>query len=127
MAFDINLTSGMRNNLVSLQNTTVLMSRTQGRLSSGKSVNAAVDDPSKFFAAADHVNHATDLAARKSDMGEAIQSVQAANQGITAITSLISQAKGLAQSAQSANQTDRTTLAGQFNTLRTQINQLAAD
>ena len=127
MAFDISLSAGMRSDLISLQGTAKLLNRTQGRLSSGKNVNSAVDDPSKFFAAEDHTNHAGDLSARKSDMGEAIQAVKAANQGITSITTLINQARGLVQSAQSANSTTRASLAKQFNDLRDQIDQLAAD
>jgi flagellin len=111
MAFDISLSAGMRADLISLQSTAQLLNRTQGRLSSGKQVNSAVDDPSKYFAAQDHVNHAGDLAARKSDMGEAIQSVKAANHGITGITGLINQAQGLVQSAGSANATTRASLA----------------
>ena len=99
MAFDISLSSGMRADLISLQGTAQLLNRTQGRLSSGKQVNSAVDDPSKFFAAQDHLNHASDLSSRKSDMGEAIQGVKAANHGITGITGLINQAQGLVQSA----------------------------
>ena len=82
MSFDISLTSGMRSDLISLQGTATLLNRTQGRLSSGKNVNSAIDDPSKFFAAQDHMAHAGDLAARKSDMGEAIQAVKAANTGM---------------------------------------------
>jgi flagellin len=117
----------MRADLISLQTTAQLLNRTQGRLSSGKQVNSAVDDPSKYFAARDHLDHASDLSARKSDMGEAIQAVKAANQGITSITGLINQAQGLVQSAGSANATTRASLAAQFNTLRTQIDQLASD
>src|SRR5579871_6698524 len=127
MSFDISLTSGMRADLISLQGTAQLLNRTQGRLSSGKQVNTAVDDPSRYFAAQDHLNHAGDLSARKFDMGEAIQAVKAANQGITSITGLINQAQGLVQSAQSASATTRAHLAAQFNTLRTQIDQLASD
>jgi flagellin-like hook-associated protein FlgL len=127
MAFDISLTSGMRSDLISLQGTAGLLNRTQQRLSTGKSVNSAVDDPSKYFAAQDHINHASDLSGRKSDMGEAVQAVKAANQGITSITTLINQARGLAQSAQSASVTNRATLAAQFNSLRTQIDQMASD
>ena len=127
MALDISLTAGMRADLISLQGTANLLNRTQQRLSTGKSVNSAVDDPSKFFAAQDHTNHAGDLSARKADMGEAIQAVKAANQGITSVTALINQARSLAQSAGSANITNRATLAAQFNTLRTQIDQMAGD
>ena len=127
MPFDISLTAGMRADLTSLQGTALLLNRTQTRLSTGKSVNSAVDNPSAYFAAQDHLNHASDLAARKSQMGEAIQALTAANQGITSITTLINQAQGLVQSAQSSNTTTRGTLAAQFNAIRTQIDQLASD
>ena len=132
----ITLTSGMRQNLVSLQKTNNLMELTQTRLASGKKVNTALDDPVKYFAALGHTNRASDLALRKSDMGEAIQTVKAANNGIEAITDLIDSAKSTAQSALAFDATTTTTeasyiqrdaLATQFGTLRDQIDDLAAD
>ena len=124
---DITLAGGMRSNLVSLQNVATLQARTTERLATGKKVNSAVDDPSAFFAAQNHTNRASDLAARKDVMNEAIQTVKAGLQGIDGITKLIEQAKGLAASARSANATDRSSLADQFDSLRTQIDQLAGD
>ena len=50
----INLTSGMRANLVSLQNTNSMMETTQKRLASGKKVNSALDDPVAYFTAVAH-------------------------------------------------------------------------
>ena len=124
---DISLTAGMRSNLVSLQGTVDLINRTQERLTTGKKVNSALDDPTNYFVARDHMNRATDLAARKDGMSEAIQTVKAANAGIEGITKLIEAAKGLTQSARSANTASRSTLAAQFDTLRTQIDALASD
>jgi hypothetical protein len=50
MAMDnITLTSGMRQNLFSLQSTAKSMDVTQNRLSSGKKVNSALDDPIAFL------------------------------------------------------------------------------
>jgi flagellin-like hook-associated protein FlgL len=61
-------------------------------------------------------------------MSEAIQTVKAANEGIEAITSLIAAAKSIAQSAQSAgNTTTQATLAGDYNDVLDQIDNLAAD
>jgi flagellin-like hook-associated protein FlgL len=126
----------MRQNLVSLQKTNSLMELTQTRLASGKKVNTALDDPVKYFAALGHTNRATDLAIRKSEMGEAIQTIKAANTGIEAITAMIDSAKSTAQSAlaidacataSSSNATQRSTLAVQFDTLRSQIDDLATD
>ncbi|MCC6653383.1 MAG: flagellin [Candidatus Eisenbacteria bacterium] len=124
---DVTLAGGMRSNLVSLQNVTMLQSRTTERLSTGRRVNSAIDDPSAFFAAQNHRNRASDLAAKKDSMGEAVQTVKAALQGIEGITKLIEQAKGLAASARSASSSDRTALAAQYDSLRTQIDELASD
>ena len=124
---DVTLSGGMRNNLVNLQMVSKLQARTTERLSTGKKVNSAIDDPSAYFAAQNSMNRANDLATRKDGMGEAIQTVKAALQGIDGITNLIQQAKGLAASARSANTADRAELAGQFDALRGQIDQLALD
>jgi len=125
---DISLTSGMRNNLLSLQNTTTLINRTQTRLSTGKSVNTALDNPTNFFAAQTATARATDLSNRKDGMSEAVQMVSAANSGITGITSLIESAQGVASAAlATTSATDRNNYAATFNTLMTQITQLASD
>lgn len=128
MSNQISLTSGMRNNLLSLQNTSNLINQTQNRLSSGKKVNTALDNPTNYFAAQNHMQRADDLSARKDGMSEAIQMVQSANSGITGITALIESAKGVAQAAlASGSTTDRTAYASTYNTLLTQITQLASD
>ena len=124
---DINLAGGMRQNLANLQVTAMLQARTSQRLATGLRVNSAVDDPSSFFAAQNHRSRANDLAGRKDAMGEAIQTVKAADSGIKAITALIEQAKGLAASARSAGVTDRATLAAQFDGLKAQIDSIATD
>jgi flagellin len=124
---DVALAGSMRSNLVNLQNVANLQARTTQRLSTGKRVNSAIDDPSAYFAAQNASNRASDLAARKDSMGEAVQTVKAALQGIDGITNLIQQAKGLAASARSASTTDRASLATQFDSLRGQIDKLASD
>lgn len=124
----IQLTSGMRQNLFSLQQTSKLMELTQTRLASGKDVNSALDDPVNFFAAQAHDQRASDLAGRKDDMGEAIQTVKSANLGVESITELIAAAKALATSAKSAdNTTTQASMAGDFNEIMNQIDFLAAD
>ena len=124
---DINLAGGMRANLLNLQLVSALQNRTTERLATGKRVNSAVDDAAAFFASQNHLSRAGDLSALKAAMGESIQTVKAASEGIKAITSLIEQAKGLAASARSASVADRATLATQYDALLTQIDQLALD
>ena len=124
----ISLTGGMRANLVSLQNTNSLLELTQKRLASGKKVNSALDDPVAYFTALAHEQRAGDLAGRKDEMSEAVQTVKAADAGIQSINNLIEAAKSLASSALSADSTTTaTTLMNQFNTVRTQINEMASD
>ena len=101
----ITLTGGMRANLVSLQQTNNMMETTQKRLSSGKKVNSALDDPVAYFTAVAHEQRATDLAGRKDEMSEAVQMVKAANAGIESIKTLIAAAKSLATSALSSDVT----------------------
>jgi flagellin len=125
---DISLTSGMRSNLVSLQNTVSLLQRTQERLSTGKKVNSALDNPTSFFAAQSLTQRASDLSGLKDNMGQAVQTIKAANAGISGIQALIASAKGLAQTALgTSDATTRASYATQFNTIRDQITTLAND
>jgi flagellin-like hook-associated protein FlgL len=124
---DISLTAGMRGNLLQLQQTTRLMDRTQERLSTGKRVNSALDDATNFFAAKNHISRASDLSTLKDAMGEAVQTIKAADNGITGISSMIESAKGLIQAMRGADSSTQFTLAKQFNTVLSQINTMAAD
>jgi len=123
----INLTSGMRANLFSLQQTSKDFEITQKRLSTGLRVNTALDDPINFFNAQEHRLRATDLAGRKDGMSEAIQTIKAASVGVEGISNLIAQAKSLAQSAMSAGSTEASTFASQYATVMTQISEMATD
>ncbi len=96
---DISLTASMRSNLLSLQNTQSLMDMTQERLSTGKKVNSAIDNPSSYYTSQSLTNRANDLSALLDSMGQGIQTIQAANEGIEAITAFAQQAKAIANSA----------------------------
>ncbi len=87
---------------MSLQNTVSLLNRTQGRLATGKKVNTAIDNPVSYFASQNLTSRASKIDSLKDAMGQAIQTITAADKGITAITTMIEQAKGIAQSALSA-------------------------
>lgn len=122
------LTSGMRANLVALQKTDNALEVTQKRLSTGKKVNSALDDPVSYFTALAHEQRAGDLAARKDEMSEGIQTVKAADAGIESIRSLIAAAKSLATSALSGETTsDINTLMSQYHQVLSQIDTIADD
>ncbi|MEN6617570.1 MAG: hypothetical protein ABFD12_13520, partial [Syntrophorhabdus sp.] len=96
---DISLTGGMRANLLSLQSSVKLLDRTQERLSTGKKVNSALDNPVNYFTALDHTTRANDLLAFKDGISESIQTIKAADASIKAITTLIQSAKATAEAA----------------------------
>jgi flagellin len=83
---DITLSKAVRANLLSLQNTADLMSKTQERLATGKKVNSALDNPSNFFTASALNARAGDLNALMDNMANGIKTIEAADNGLTAIT-----------------------------------------
>ena len=89
----------MRSNLLSLQNTQSLMDMTQERLSTGKKVNSAIDNPSSYYTSQSLTNRASDLSALLDSMGQGVQTLKAANEGIETITAFTQQAKSVANSA----------------------------
>lgn len=125
---EINLSEGVRNNLLSLQRTSGLIGTTQQRLASGLKVNSALDDASAFFTSTALNNRANDLSTLKSDVDLAISTIESAIAGIDAITELVNQAKGLANQAKATGDTnEKSTLAVQFNGLLSQIDDIAND
>ena len=128
MSNTINLSSSIRQNLYSLQSIQSNMDNTSYRLSTGLKVNSALDDPNAYFTSQDLYQRATDLSALKNDMSDAIQTINAASDGIESIKDLIADAKSLAKSALSSSDADtRVDYMNQYNTLLEQIDDLASD
>ncbi len=133
MAGNVTLSSSMRTNLLQLQSTQEQINKKQNILSTGNKVNTALDGPTAFFSAKGLNQRAGDLTSLKDAMGQSISTIQAADKGLTAIDSMVDQAKGLTTAAYAALGNDaasiatRKSLAAQFNTLRGQIDKLAAD
>jgi flagellin len=96
---DITLSAGVRQNLLSLQSTAALLTTTQNRLATGKKVTNAFDNPTSFFTSQSLTNRANSLSALLDQVGQAQQTLQAANQGLTSITSLLQQALSITQQA----------------------------
>ncbi len=93
------LSSSMRNNLLSLQKTNSLLETSQLRLSTGLKVNSALDDARSFFTAQGLNNRATDLGRLVDGMGQSVQTVKAADTGVTAMTKLMEQADSIVTQA----------------------------
>ncbi len=70
MSGDIVLWAGARSNFLPLQCAADLMTQAQQRLSSGKNVDSAIENPTNFFTAASLNNGAGDLGSLLHSTGE---------------------------------------------------------
>jgi flagellin len=109
---DITLTSGIRQNLLSLQQTSSDLNTTQEALATGKAVNSAADNPSAYFTSQNLTNSANSLSALLDQVGQGQQTISAATDGLTGITSLLQQALSTVQQAQQAAITTGGTTTG---------------
>ena len=94
---EISLTASMRSNLLSLQQMAKLQDATQLRLSTGLKVNSAIDNPSSYYTASSLNNRAEDLSALLDSMGQSVQTIKAATEGIEKAEDLLSQMKAIAE------------------------------
>jgi len=122
------LSASVRQNLLALQGTANLMSTTQNRLATGLKVNSALDNPNSYFTASGLNARAGDLNALLDSMGQAVQTLKAADEGIKGITKLVEAAKAKANQALATSvAADRSAYATEFDDLMTQIEELAGD
>ncbi|MGV8833084.1 MAG: flagellin [Devosia sp.] len=83
---DISLSKAVRSNLLALQGTADMMAVAQNRLSTGNKVNSALDNPSNWFTAKGLTNRSSDLNALMDSMANGIQTLKAADNGLSAMT-----------------------------------------
>ena len=127
MAGEVKLSSAIRANLLSLQQTASLVARTQARLSTGLKVASAIDDAVAFFQSKALSDRAGDLSGKKDGIDQGISSLTTALQAVESAEDVFSQMKGLVLSAKSGSAADRATLVIQFNELAVQNNNLIND
>ncbi len=93
-----------RQNLMALQMISDQIGAVQTRLSTGRSVNSAMDNPSAFFTAASLSARAASLNQLADGVSDVKKMVDAANNGVQALKALLTSAQSVANSAlQSAN------------------------
>src|SRR5215467_11645407 len=89
MSSNIVLSAGIRQNLLSLQTTSQLQETTQTRLATGKKVNSALDNAVNFFTAASLSSRSTELSSLLDSMTNGVNTLKAADNGLTSITTTI--------------------------------------
>ncbi|MCP4934358.1 MAG: hypothetical protein GY927_09175 [bacterium] len=111
---DISISNGVRSNLMALQGTARLMEQTSERLSTGKRVNSALDNPANFFTASAMSNRAGDLGSLLDSMKTGVNTIKAADNALTGITNLVESAQGTARQAlQDASGESDATIVGE--------------
>src|SRR5258705_10590794 len=88
---DIVLTAGIRQNLLSLQNTAALQQTTQQRLATGKKVNSASATAVNAFTAGSLTARAGELSSLLDAMTNGINTLKATDNGLSSITTPIQQ------------------------------------
>src|ERR1700728_426148 len=109
---DITLTAGIRQNLLSLQQTSAELQTTQEALATGKAVNSAADNPSAFFTSQNLTNSANSLSSLLDQIGQGSQTINEATNGLQGLTSLLQQALSTVQQAQSDSWTTAAVATG---------------
>lgn len=110
---DITLSKAVRSNLLNLQSTAAAMGKTQERLATGMKVNSALDNPTNFFTASALNSRASDLNQLLDSVSNAVQTIAAADKGLSAITKLVESAQATARQAlQTAATVEQTTVSG---------------
>jgi flagellin len=123
---EITLGSASRSNLLALQSTQSLLSRTSNRLSTGLKVSKPIDDAAAFFAAQALTTSANSNIKAQSAITEAANTIEAAISGIKSITKLVESIQGTLSSLSNATSLAQSNaLLSQYNTLLTQIDNLA--
>jgi len=102
MTGEVVLSSALRNNLLSLQRTQSSIDKVQGVLATGLKVSSALDNPQNFFASQALKNRSSDLTRLLDGIGQSIQTIKAADAGVSSLTKLVEQADSIVSSAREA-------------------------
>ncbi len=128
MATTVDLTRATRDTLTSLRSAIDQAAIAGERISTGKRVNDPLDDPASYFTSQKLSNQAAELDRTLEQVGQAVQVVRAADDGLTSMTKLMDTARAkITQAGSSANAFDRAEFAKSYNDLLSQMEAIAGD
>jgi flagellin-like hook-associated protein FlgL len=106
------LSSGVRNNLLTLQQTSAQQSAIQNRLATGRKVNSAIDNPVNYFTSLALNDRGSQLTSLLDGISNGVQTIQAASKGIDGVTKLVQSLQSTVKQAQADAAQNRPTKAG---------------
>lgn len=128
MGSDLQVSTSLRRKVESLKDVQEQQRIIQERLATGKLVSRPTDDPDRYFTASALDDRASSLSGLLDDMGQSIQTMSAADKGMTAIGKLLDVLKGKINAARAeADPARRADYAAEYNGILRQIEGLAED
>ena len=128
MSFDVNLGASQRGILFAMAEARQAIETGQERLTTGKKINSASDDPIKFFTANSLENDAFDFMKVKDTLGQTIKSLESTNNGLTSIKTTLDSMQGIINSARgTSDAATLESLSNTFNSLMSQVTNFAND
>ncbi len=97
------------------------------RLATGQKVNKITDNPKDYLLAKALSERVGTLQETKQEISQGIETLRATQAGTQAVEDLSNQLKGIALSAKDASATEKAELAKQFNTVKSQLDNLVND
>lgn len=126
--FDVNLGSSSRGILFAMQEANKAIELGQERISTGKKINSAADDPVKFFTANTLENNAFDFIKVKDTVSQAIKTLETTNNALSSIKNTLDSMQGSINSARGTSDgTTLETLSKNYTRLMNQVTNLAND
>jgi len=128
MVESFSLGSSVNTTRQGLQRTSQQTNQTNERLNTGLRISGSIHETQDSYAMQALTKHANDLAQVKDQVSQAISTIQAADDGLNAISNMADKAHAVILQAQNTpDLAERTGLADQFNQIRGQIDNIAAD
>lgn len=128
MATTVDLTRASRDTISSLRTAIDQSAVASRRISTGQRVNDAFEDPASFFTAQSLTNQASELDRTLDQLGQGVQVVKAASEGLSSIDELLDAARAVVNRAgQSDDAFARANFAKSFNDLLDQMEGVARD
>ena len=124
---NVTLSAATQRALLLTKRTPALAARISERIATEFRVTRAADDAAAFFIAQSLTRHAGNLLALKDCINQGVSALGGALSGISAITAIANQLKGIAIAARGGSADGRAAAAAQFDALRAQIDSLAGD
>jgi flagellin len=124
----VSLSSSTRKTLNELQNVAKLLDVSSERITTGKKVDSAVDNPTNYFSALNYTDRSDSLSSRADSMQESVQVIKSADNGISSISTYLTQMQGIVDDAMSTTDSSaRRALGEQYNEMIKQIGSVAQD